>query len=197
MKILNFGSLNIDKTYVVDHISKEGETITALNYEQFLGGKGFNQSIALARAGAKVFHAGKVGFDGEALVEQLKLDGINTDNIAMGNENSGHAIIQIDNQGKNSIIVDGGTNRTITKAEVDTVFDNFGKGDWLLLQNEISELKYIVNSAKEKGFKIALNASPIDPSLMEIDFNKVDILFINEIEGYCLTGEKSEEKNLK
>ena len=61
MRILNFGSLNIDKVYNVKDFVRPGETVLALEYQEFPGGKGLNQSVALAKAGAETYHAGIIG----------------------------------------------------------------------------------------------------------------------------------------
>ena len=97
MKILNFGSLNIDYVYSVDHFVQKGETISSSQMNIFSGGKGLNQSVALGRAGAKVFHGGRIGKGGEFLVEQLKESGVNTDLVVLDEGcSTGHAIIQND-----------------------------------------------------------------------------------------------------
>lgn len=144
MKILNFGSLNIDKTYSLQTIVEPGETVNSLKYEEFIGGKGLNQSIALASAGARVFHAGLVGArDGGPLVKALEARGVDTSLIETRDQASGHAVIQVDEAGMNCIIVEGGTNQLVDQAYVDRVLENFTKGDMLVLQNEISNLAYI------------------------------------------------------
>ena len=74
MKILNFGSLNIDYVYSVDHFVQKGETISSSQMNIFSGGKGLNQSTALGRAGAQVFHAGRIGKGGEFLVDSVPQD---------------------------------------------------------------------------------------------------------------------------
>ena len=77
MKVLNFGSLNIDYTYQVDHFVRAGETMSSESLQVFSGGKGLNQSIALSKAGADVWHAGAVGAgDGDFLIEQMKKAGV-------------------------------------------------------------------------------------------------------------------------
>ena len=76
MRVLNFGSLNIDYVYSLDHIVAPGETITSRGLEVFPGGKGLNQSVALARAGAEVCHAGMVGEDGGMLLDVCREAGV-------------------------------------------------------------------------------------------------------------------------
>lgn len=195
MKILNFGSLNIDYTYKVDEVVKGGETIKATQLEKNIGGKGLNQSIALSRAGAQVYHAGAVGKDGQFLIDYLKTNGVNTDNILMGDTPSGHAIIQVDKKGHNCIIIFGGANECISKTQVDAVLENFDKGDVLLLQNEINNNKYIMEKAREKGMPIVLNPSPV--TNMNLPLEMVDIFLLNEHEAEAIFGESDVDKLAK
>lgn len=184
MQILNFGSLNIDFVYQVEHFVQKGETLSSQRLDTFCGGKGLNQSIALARAGVAVAHAGAVGTDGEMLLEMLKSAGVNIDGVEVLTEvRSGNAIIQVDRAGDNCILLYGGSNQAITKAHVDKVLTRFSKGDYLLLQNEINHLDYLVQRANEKGMKIFLNPSPMNKELLKIDFNLVDCFILNEIEA--------------
>ena len=78
MKIINIGSLNIDRIYGVEHFVQPGETIKVHTYSEACGGKGLNQSIAAARSGAEVHHAGAVGSDGGMLLEILRISGVHT-----------------------------------------------------------------------------------------------------------------------
>lgn len=193
-KILNFGSLNIDKIYGLDHIVKEGETISASSYDEGMGGKGLNQSIALKRAGADPIHAGFVGEDdGDILLDYMAENEIDF-LVKKVSGKSGHAIIQVDKNAKNSIIVEAGANKNIDKSYIDQVLAEFYEGDYLLLQNEISNLQYIVDMASKKKMKIFLNPSPVDETIKTIDFNKIDSLILNETEAYELSGcENSDE----
>ena len=94
MRILNLGSMNFDKVYDVEHFVGAGETILCRGYGEFFGGKGLNQSVALARAGAQVYHAGAIGPDGGAFLEYLSNAGVDTQYICRVDTVSGHAIIQ-------------------------------------------------------------------------------------------------------
>lgn len=189
MKVLNFGSLNIDYVYTVQSIVKPGETIDSDKKEVFMGGKGLNQSIALAKAGLKVFHAGTIGFDGEPLIELCKANDIDTSNIRKINENTGHTIIQVDKQAQNSIILFGGANRGQDRPFIDDVLSQFNRGDILLLQNEINEVEYLIDKAYDKQMQIVLNPSPFNSKLDPCDLNKISIFIINEIEGQGITNE--------
>jgi len=192
MKILNFGSLNVDYVYGVEHLVLPGETISSNKLTITTGGKGLNQSIALAKAGAKTFHAGAVGkADSSMLKGVLDSNGVNTDYIEILTGSSGHAIIQVDMNGQNSIVLYGGTNQQIEEEFVDRVLENFSTGDIVLLQNEISSIKYIMEMAYKKGMKIYFNPSPANRKLQEYPINYVDTLMLNEVEGEQLTGESN------
>ena len=159
MKVLNFGSLNYDYVYKVDHAVTPGETMDSFGMDTFLGGKGLNQSISLARAGVKVYHAGQIGRDGEMFLDVCKKSGIDTSYIKMIEGKSGHAIIQLDKNAQNCILLYGGSNRKITKEFVDEVLSHFEKGDILLLQNEINDVPYIIERCHERGIRVAFNAA--------------------------------------
>lgn len=96
MKVLNFGSLNYDYTYDVDHMVEAGETLASFGMNVFIGGKGLNQSVALCKAGVPVYHGGTIGEDGELLLQTLKQVGANADYIDVCQGKSGHTIIQVD-----------------------------------------------------------------------------------------------------
>ncbi len=191
MRILNIGSLNLDKVYDVAEFVTAGKTILAENFASYCGGKGLNQSIALAKAGARVFHAGAIGPDGMALKEKLEKSGVDVSLIRTSEIPTGHAIIQVNAQGQNSIIVYGGANRTITQGDIDCALESFGSGDLLLLQNETSNTAYAMQAAKKKGMLVAFNASPVTPEMMDYPLSLVDYFLINETEGQVLSGTQS------
>ena len=189
MRILNFGSLNIDFVYDVDSFVRKGQTIASSALHVFAGGKGLNQSLALARAGARVHHAGMIGADGAFLRDMLAESGVDVAHVVVSDTvRTGNAIIQRDAEGDNCIILYGGTNRAITRAFVDETLEGFGPDDWLLVQNEISELPYIVSRAAHKGMHIVLNPSPADDSLRELNLDAIDCFILNEGEAEYLCG---------
>ena len=188
MKFINFGSLNIDKVYTVPHLVKEGETLSSVSYEEYPGGKGLNQSLALAKSGAKVFHAGKIGKDGLFLKQQLALAGVNAEGIDEGGLITGHALIQVAPTGENCILLYGGANKEITVEQIDQVLEDFHADDFLVLQNETNCLEYLINAAYKKGLTIAFNPSPISEDIKDLDFSKIDFLILNEIEGQEISG---------
>lgn len=193
MKILNFGSLNLDYVYQVEHILIPGETLSSSDRTIFCGGKGLNQSIALAKAGITVYHAGMVGEGGEILLETCRKNGVDTRFVRKIDGPCGHTVIQVDKDAQNCILLFGGANRSITREFVDEVLAFFEKGDVILLQNEINELGYIIDKASEKGMMIILNPSPYDNALDRCNLSKVSLFLVNEIEGYQITGEKEPE----
>ncbi|MDD3172297.1 MAG: ribokinase [Herbinix sp.] len=197
MKILNMGSLNYDYVYSVNHIVKPGETILSKKMEIFCGGKGLNQSVALARAGEKVYHAGMIGMDGDFLLKTCSDNKIDISFIKTIEGKSGHTIIQVDDDGQNCILLYGGSNQSFTTDFIDGVLDSFDKGDWILLQNEVNHLNYIIDLAYDKGIKIALNPSPFNQSIKECDLTKVSLFLLNEIEGEQITGKSDTKEILK
>jgi len=188
MKVLNFGSLNVDHVYTVDHISRPGETIPAIHYQIFPGGKGANQSVALARAGAHVFHAGKVGPESQWLRERLSADGIDVEMVKVDDEPGGHAIIQVAENGQNSILIFGGANQRLSNAHIDDAFLRFSAGDILLLQNETNGLERLISSGHRRGMRVCLNPAPMTSAVRDLPLDLVDVLLLNECEGAELAG---------
>ena len=188
MKVLNIGSMNLDLVYSVDHIVQPGETEASFALDTFLGGKGLNQSMALAKAGVEVYQGGMIGEDGQVFLDACKQYGVKADYIRTIPGKSGHAVIQRDKNAQNCILLYGGANQMLTEEYVDSVLSGFGKDDILLLQNEVNQMPYIVDKAYEKGMQIALNPSPFNEKLDEVDMKKISIFLLNEVEGNQVTG---------
>ncbi len=188
--ILNYGSLNIDHVYQVPHFVTPGETLSSDNYETFAGGKGANQSMALARAGAQVKHAGKLGRDGEWLKQKLAAAGVDVSATAIVDEPSGHAIIQVNSDGENSIILFGGANQLIDAEHLEVAFGNCGTDDVLLLQNEINPeiVPTMMQRAADLGMRIALNPAPMNERVSDFPIELVGLLIVNEVEARQLAG---------
>lgn len=186
MKILSFGSLNYDHVYNTSHFVMPKETLSAANYSRGFGGKGLNQSIAMARAGLEVYHAGRVGADGQPFIDYLRRYGVFTDLLIKDDSAvTGHAIIEVC-EGQNRIILHGGSNRMIDSPQIDSALAHFGSGDILVIQNEISSLPYLIREAKKHGMKIFFNAAPMDDHVSEYPLGDIDILCVNEVEGQLL-----------
>ena len=189
MKVLNFGSLNIDYVYSLDHFVQKGETISSEALHIFPGGKGLNQSVALGRAGVTVSHAGAVGKDGDFLLDLLKESCVNIKYIqVLEGVQTGTAIIQNDKSGDNCIILYSGANHQITKEQIANTISDFEKGDFLVLQNEINGMESIMRVAEEKGLKIVLNPSPMNEKILELPLQYVDYFVLNEVEAAQILG---------
>ena len=183
-KILSFGSLNIDYVYSVDHFVQKGETLASGALEIFSGGKGLNQSVALGRAGAEVFHAGAVGPDGQFLLDLLQEAGVDTHLVKrLESVRTGNAIIQRDPEGNNCILLYGGANQAITREQVKESLEGFGAGDYIVLQNEINQMPFLMEQAHAKGMHIVLNPSPMNSRIFEMPLGCVDCLILNEVEA--------------
>ncbi|MBQ6322846.1 MAG: ribokinase [Lachnospiraceae bacterium] len=197
MKVLNYGSLNVDNVYSLHHIVQAGETILSGEMHVYAGGKGLNQSIALSKAGVPVFHAGLIGSDGDILLETCREYGVDTTYIKKLDVKGGHTIIQVDEKGQNCIILYGGTNQMQTREYIDEVLSDFGQGDFLVLQNEVNLLDYLIDRAFERGMKIVLNPSPYDDRLDACDLKKVSLFLLNEVEGEQMTGSSDPDEILE
>ena len=192
-KFLCFGSLNLDYTYRVPHFVAAGETLGAEEVNTFCGGKGLNQSIALARAGGKVYHAGCIGEDGAMLLKALQEADVNTDFVAVKSGiKTGHAIIQNTPDGENSILLFAGANKSITEEQIDSTLAHFESGDFLVLQNEINLIPSLMQKAKEKGMQIAFTPAPMDESVRSYPLEKCDYILLNETEAKALAAGESD-----
>ena len=192
MKIINFGSLNIDKVCSVEEFVQPGETIMATGYSVNAGGKGLNQSVAAARAGAQVLHAGAVGSDGLFLKEILADAGADVSCLRVMDTESGCAFIEVNSKGQNRIIVSAGTNRMYTEEYIKNVLEKAEAGDFVLLQNEINMVGEIIRLSHEKGCRVVFNASPIPGKPEELPLELVDIFMVNELEAAALAGTSAE-----
>ena len=196
MRVLNFGSLNIDYVYQVDRFVQPGETMSALSLAVNCGGKGLNQSVALARAGEETWHAGLIGAEGRFLKETLEQAGVHTDFVEEIAGSTGHAIIQVDRTGQNSILLHDGANGQIAPEFIGRVLERFGAGDTVLVQNETSCVGEIIRMAVSRGMKAALNAAPANEKLSALPLELLDWLLVNEVEGAYLAGTEDPEKIL-
>lgn len=182
MPIYNYGSINIDHVYRVPHLVLPGETLSSSHYQQVLGGKGANQSIALARAGTEVLHIGRYNAADQTLVNILLEAGVANQYLQTVAEPSGHAIIQVDDQGENSIILYAGANHSFTPEDLAKSLQTAQAGDWLLLQNECSCTQEMIELAAERGLKIAFNPAPMNAAIKDLPLDKLSVLFVNQVE---------------
>lgn len=197
MKILNFGSINKDFFYSVNDFVKPGETISSIRYNIKIGGKGLNQSVGISKAGQKIYHAGIINKDDTFILDKLKKWNINCENILLSNNPTGHAIIQVDKKGENSIIIYGGANHDVDIKFIKSVLSKFDSGDILVLQNEINNIKEIIDRAHHKKMKIVFNPAPFNNEILSYDLNKISTLILNQTEGEALSKEKKLDGILK
>jgi len=187
--LINLGSLCVDNVYRVPHLSGAGETVASLSHRVFPGGKGLNQSLAAARAGASVRHVGCVGQDGDMLLDVLRAAGVDiTDVRKLAGTASGHAVIQVDDAGVNAIVIAGGANHCIDEDDVGRALAGLNPDDWLLLQNEINDLDRVLCRARDVDVRVALNLAPADGREVDYDLSGVDLLIVNELEAAALSG---------
>lgn len=187
MTLFNLGSINIDHLYQVDHFVRPGETLGSTDYQTVLGGKGANQSIALARAGADVRHIGALGQQDDWALTQLQEAGVNTDQVVLLPEASGHAIIQLTKAAENAIILYPGANHRLTEMQLEQALANGQRGDWLLMQNETNGLEAAIMQARQQGLTIAFNPAPMDVHRVRPLLSQIDWLIVNEVEAMDLT----------
>ncbi len=195
--IYNFGSLNVDYVYTVDDFVKAGETIASLRLDTFAGGKGLNQSVALARAGANVRHCGYVSKHAGFLLETLTSSGVDVSNVRQVDSVNGHAIIQVNRDGQNCIMLYGGTNLMLDDTYAKQIADLIKPGDMLLFQNETTAIAQMMQLGKANGARIVLNPSPMNENCLNLPLELVDIFILNETEGEALTKEKAPDMILR
>lgn len=187
-RLVNLGSLCVDHVYGVPNITSAGETVASRSHAVFPGGKGLNQSLAAARAGAAVTHAGCIGSDGLWLREELANAGVDVSLVRDVDTPSGHAVIQVNPQGENAIVIAGGANRVLTAADREAAFACCGPDDWLLLQNEINDIEAVLAGARAVGCRVAFNVAPVDGREQGYDLGGVALLILNEVEAAALAG---------
>ncbi len=191
MKVLVFGSFNIDKVYLLERLPERGESLYCKTYEVHVGGKGLNQALAFRKAGADVFAAGKVGAeDGAYLTDYLKAGGVDISAVYATGAHTGHTIIEVDPDGQNQMILFGGANREMTPEECDRILEKHADADLILTQYETSCVEYMLEKAHAVGMRTALNPSPYVPAVKNLPYGCVDILILNESEGQSITGEQ-------
>ena len=195
-KILVLGSINIDHSYELEKIVRPGETVASRAYRTAWGGKGLNQAIALAKAGAKTALAAQLSkADRPGLEELCAPFGLDISAVRGLDCPSGHAIIQVESSGQNSIIIAAGANGVMEDATISAI-DQYGPGDMLLLQNEVNRMPEIIRRGKERGMTVVLNPSPCTEDMLHWPLELVDIFILNETEGEYISGSSQVEEML-
>ncbi|MEQ9490967.1 MAG: ribokinase [Alphaproteobacteria bacterium] len=184
MAIYNLGSLNIDLIFAVDRFPAPGETLTARGLTRGLGGKGANQSVAAARAGATVYHIGAVGEDGVWMKDALQGYGVDVGPVAvLPDAASGQASVYVEPTGENMIVIHIGANGAITGGLLDPALAAAGPGDWLILQNETNFTEEAARAARNRGMKVAYSAAPFSAAAVDALLGGIDLLVMNDVES--------------
>ena len=193
MKALVFGSCNLDAVWQVPRIVSPGETLGVRHFTLSPGGKGLNQAVALKKAGMDAYFAGCVGPDGALLRQTLLENGVDESGLRTVDTPSGTAQIQVTDEGENAILLFRGANGEVTRAMADETLSRFAPGDLLVLQNEISELTYLISEGYRRGMAVVLNPSPFDDAMRDVDYAKVSLVFVNETEFAGLAAGRTTE----
>jgi len=183
MSIVNLGSINIDHVHRVVRLPGPGETVVDTGYAAGLGGKGANQSLAAARAGAQVTHVGAVGPNGGWIAPGLAKAGIDVGHIATVDAATGHAVVLVDDAAENAIVIHSGANRALTEAQIAAAVATAKPGDWFLAQNETNLVAEGFAMARARGLRTAYAAAPFDPGITAGLIGSVDLIAMNEIEA--------------
>jgi len=186
MTVFNLGSINIDLVYKVSHFPAPGETLTTLDHQRTLGGKGANQSIALARAGTDVRHIGATSPEDQWLRAEMRGSGVDISGIQDSGLATGHAIVSVSVDGENQILLFPGANHDIDMEAAGHRLDTAAAGDWALLQNETNGGAEFVAAARDRGLKIAYSAAPFDAGVTAGLLPHTDLLIVNEGEAEAL-----------
>lgn len=186
MAIWNLGSINADMIYVLPHLPSAGETLAALELNRFLGGKGANMSVAASRAGSDVKHIGAVGPDGQWAIDRLSDYGVDTRNIAQLQVPTGHAIIAVDAEGENQIILFPGANCAFKDDQIQQALSQAQAGDILVMQNETNMLAEAAELGRKMGLRVCYAAAPFDAASVQSVLPFLDFLILNEVEAQQL-----------
>lgn len=186
MTIFNLGSINADLFYQVPHIPAPGETLAATDHSTGLGGKGANQSVAMAKAGADIRHIGAVGRDGQWMVKRLTDLGVNTDSVMSLDLPSGHAVVTVAADGENAITLFPGANQAIPQDHLKLCLLAASTGDWLVMQNETNAQAMAAQEMKARRGKVAYSAAPFDVDAISPLLGSIDLLAVNEGEAAAL-----------
>lgn len=188
------GSINVDHVIRVPYFPKAGETLSGHSYQTAYGGKGANQAVAAARLGTKVKFIGTIGADpiGQEMKTAFAQDGIDTTAIStIADQTTGLAMIQVSDEGENSIVISAGANADLNVEKVQADCAVIGQADMLLMQLEspLQAVELAAKIAKSAGTKVVLNPAPAQPLSDEL-LGCIDMITPNETEAEILTGVK-------
>jgi len=183
MSVWNLGSINVDLFYRLRYLPVPGETQPALSHQTGLGGKGANQSVAIARAGAPVHHIGMIGADNGWVLGRLSEYGVDVTHVARTEAATGHAIIMVDEMGENTIVTYAGANYAQLVGNIESALGEAKSGDILALQTEVSHLAEAAQLARARGLSVVYSAAPFKPEIARKMLPHIDLLVLNEIEA--------------
>lgn len=183
MAIYNLGSINIDHVYALPHLPEPGETLHARVHSFGLGGKGMNQSVAAAKAGADVHHIGAIGKSDLWVRERIESYGVNCKFIREIDSATGHAVIFVDAKGENTIVLEPGANTKQDSEFVVGAIDQASSNDILLLQNETNLQPHTATFALVKGMRVIYSAAPFSIEAVQALVPDVSMIVVNEIEA--------------
>ncbi|MFK7939603.1 MAG: ribokinase [Roseovarius sp.] len=190
--IYNFGSINADYIYDVPHLPGPGETLASTGFSRQLGGKGANQSVAVARAGRSVRHIGAIGADGTWMQEAMRNYGVETTHITTVDGVSGHAVVNVDTQGENAIVLHPGANVKQSLTKLKQALSGSDQSDILMLQNETNLQPEVAQFAKGVGLYVIYTAAPFDAEAVHAVLPYIDLLVMNAVEAtqlHCALGD--------
>ena len=183
---------NVDgETSIAKVVELDGDTASL---QVFAGGKGFNQSTALARAGASVRHVGMIGKDGAWLLDRLAGEGVDITHVGVTEVATGPAIMQVVPTGENAIVIYGGANRKVSRSSVEGALSSCSPGEYLLVQNETNAVAEAIRRGSERGLRVVFNPAPMAPAVRDYPLESVDVFILNETEAESLTGKTTLEK---
>ncbi|MEM7072002.1 MAG: ribokinase [Pseudomonadota bacterium] len=180
--IHTIGSINCDFTYQLEHLVQAGDTVSAQTFTRHLGGKGINQSIAALKAGAKLRHFGAIGEGDEWCIGELARFGVDTSNIQLRPCQTGHAIIQLDQRGENAIIIHHGANAQLPRDQIRHFLAETNHSDWLMLQGEVNDTRWIMDEALANGLQIAFTPAPFPDTIASLPLERLAIVLVNQLE---------------
>ncbi len=197
MQIAVVGSTNMDYVYQLKALPQKGETVIAGAMQKTGGGKGANQAMAVRRLGEKVLFISALGKDpnGEFLAKKFKAEGISLSGIEFFEEPTGNAVINVDNDGNNTIVVYSGANGLLEKKHIDRHEAELKKVQYIIMQLEIpiATVEYVVEKTRFWGNKVILTPAPA-AELSDRIYEQLYMLTPNETELKLLTKENEIEK---
>jgi len=187
VKVHNLGSINIDHIFRLTHLPEPGETLQASAYSAELGGKGANQSLALAMGGAEVSHIGAMAEMDVHYIQPLIDAGVDMSQTDQTRPTTGSAVVMVDEtSGENQIILNPAANREISELQINEALSLAAPGDWVLTQNETNNSEQFLRRAKSQGLNVCYSAAPFVAQTTISILPLTDLLIVNHLEAQAL-----------